>query len=275
MPQSVPVPSYVSDNARLGLKYYEEGRGGDGLKDQTVREAKDMVEGAISPDKVRRMGPWLRRHEGDLDAPKNRDPKDPGYPGAGLVAWLLWGGDSNGDMRAAEWAERTAEKLDEEKASVARVGIANTMTIEEKLAEASSHLEAITLERDDLRATVEKLTVGAASELEAMKIDMAAKDARIAELSSAIEASDKLVAELTGKVMALEAGAKSASKEAASIVASLGVPPVSQSPAAETPVVKMTDADKAAHYASLPYGKERIEFFKANREAIFRGRRSK
>lgn len=266
------VPDYIAENAKLGLKYYEDGRAGDGLKEATVREARQMASGSVSDDKVRRMGPWLRRHEGDLDAPKNRDPKDPGYPGAGLVAWLLWGGDSNGDMRAAEWAEREAAKLDEESNAVARVSISN-MTIEEKLAEATEMLGSITAERDDLRATVEKLTIGAASELDALKADVAAKDARIAELASALEAAEASSKAFAQKVEELEAGAKSASKEAASIVASLGVPPVSQSPAADAPAVKMTDKEKAAHYASLPAGKERLEFFKANTEAIFRGRR--
>ena len=38
------------------------------------------------------------------------------------------------------------------------------MTIEEQLLEATAAISGVTAERDDLRATVEKLTVGAASE---------------------------------------------------------------------------------------------------------------
>lgn len=37
------------------------------------------------------------------------------------------------------------------------------MTIEEQLLEATAAISGVTAERDDLRATVEKLTVGAAS----------------------------------------------------------------------------------------------------------------
>jgi hypothetical protein len=87
----VDVPAYVSENARRGLEYYEQGLGGDGLVEQTIRDARDMVAGTIRDAKVGLIGPWIARHLVDLDAPQNNDPEDPAYPGPGLVAMLLWG----------------------------------------------------------------------------------------------------------------------------------------------------------------------------------------
>ena len=60
------LPSYMIANLRRGLKLHEEGRSGDGLKPQTVREARQMVEsGTITPDKQVRASAWLARHASD------------------------------------------------------------------------------------------------------------------------------------------------------------------------------------------------------------------
>ncbi len=108
------VPSYIRSNAQKGLDYLAEGYGGDGLTDATKREAREMAAGRISENKVRKMAPWFARHKVDGQAPKNSDPSDPGYPGAGLVAWLLWGGDSNFSDRAQNWAQSKIDALDNE-----------------------------------------------------------------------------------------------------------------------------------------------------------------
>ncbi|NBW21271.1 MAG: hypothetical protein EBR82_76245 [Caulobacteraceae bacterium] len=108
------VPSFIRENAQRGLKYLEEGFGGDGLTDGTKREAREMAAGRITENKVRKMAPWFARHQVDGQAPKNSDPSDPQYPGAGLVAWLLWGGDSNFSDRAQNWAQRKIDALDAE-----------------------------------------------------------------------------------------------------------------------------------------------------------------
>jgi HK97 family phage prohead protease len=108
------VPSFIRENAQRGLKYLEEGFGGDGLTDGTKREAREMAEGRITENKVRKMAPWFARHQVDGQAPKNSDPSDSQYPGAGLVAWLLWGGDSNFSDRAQNWAQRKIDALDAE-----------------------------------------------------------------------------------------------------------------------------------------------------------------
>jgi hypothetical protein len=108
------VPSFIRENAQRGLKYLEEGFGGDGLTDGTKREAREMAAGRITENKVRKMAPWFARHQVDGQAPKNSDHSDSQYPGAGLVAWLLWGGDSNFSDRAQNWAQRKIDALNAE-----------------------------------------------------------------------------------------------------------------------------------------------------------------
>ena len=108
------VPQFIRDNAARGLKYLQEGFGGDGLTDATKREAREMAAGRISENKVRKMAPWFARHKVDGQAPKNNDPSNSQYPGAGLVAWLLWGGDSNFSDKAQNWAQRKIDALDAE-----------------------------------------------------------------------------------------------------------------------------------------------------------------
>jgi HK97 family phage prohead protease len=109
-------PAYMRAAARRGLELNAQGFGGDGLTDKTLREARAMANGQVSEDKWRRIAPWIARHMVDLDAPSNRNPDDPGYPGAGLVAHLLWGsGVSKASaMRAMNYAESIVSQLDKE-----------------------------------------------------------------------------------------------------------------------------------------------------------------
>ena len=108
------VPSFIQENAKRGLKFYEEGFGGDGLVPATIAAARDLAAGKVTEPKVRKMAPWFARHQVDGKAPSNSNPSDPGYPGAGLVAWLLWGGDSNFSDRAQKWAQRKIDALNAE-----------------------------------------------------------------------------------------------------------------------------------------------------------------
>lgn len=88
------APQDMRDNAHDGLKFYAEGRGGDGLTAQTIREARDMVKGIVSLDKWKRIAAWVARHRGDWEnVAQNNDMKDPNWPGAGAVAAYLWGVD--------------------------------------------------------------------------------------------------------------------------------------------------------------------------------------
>jgi HK97 family phage prohead protease len=108
------VPNFIQANAERGLKYLAEGYGGDGLTEGTKRAAREMAAGNITENKIRKMAPWFARHKVDGQAPKNSNPSDPGYPGAGLVAWLLWGGDADFSDRAQDWAQRKIDALDAE-----------------------------------------------------------------------------------------------------------------------------------------------------------------
>jgi len=110
-------PAFIQANAERGLKYLAEGYGGDGLTEGTKQAAREMAAGNISENKVRKMAPWFARHKVDGQATKNSNPSDPQYPGAGLVAWLLWGGDANFSDRAQNWAQRKIDALDAEEDS--------------------------------------------------------------------------------------------------------------------------------------------------------------
>lgn len=112
--KAIDVPSYVADNAKRGLDYYEQGLGGDGLEPETIADARQMADGQVTEEKVRKIGPWIDRHIVDLDSPQNSNPDDPDYPGPGLVAMLLWGGgpDKDGAMRTRDWARGEADGLD-------------------------------------------------------------------------------------------------------------------------------------------------------------------
>jgi len=278
---AVSVPEYVSEAATRGLEWHREGKSGEGVTDQTIREARDLASGSVSEDKVRRMAPWFRRHRPDMDAPANK-PASKDFPGAGAVAWALWGGPTSGDlMRAAEWAESTVESLDSDKSKTTEEAAAfdrtakikNTMsklTPEAELTDLRTVALALTAERDDLRATVEKLTVGAADELASAKADISAKDSRIAELTAELEQFKAVTDAANAKVEAVEKNAVSAAKQAADIVASTGIDPVAVNPTA--PIVSKEAVDHVATFLALPVGtKERSDYWKANQHQIVRG----
>ena len=142
------------------------------------------------------------------------------------------------------------------------------MTIEEQLLEASAALSGLTAERDDLRATVEKLTVGAAAELEQLKVEASVKDASIASLTEVVKTIEAEAAALKAAALEAEASKVSASKEAAKIAASVGVTPVA------LPQGDGAPAEAVNHYVAfmaLPVGsKERNAYFEAHRSAIIK-----
>ena len=109
-------PAYMRAAARRGLELNRQGFGGDGLTDKTKQEARDMADGRVSEDKWRRIPAWIARHLVDLDAPSNSNQSDSGYPGAGLVAHLLWGsGPSKAQARRTmEYAQGVVDRLNAE-----------------------------------------------------------------------------------------------------------------------------------------------------------------
>lgn len=108
-------PAYMRAAARKGLSYYEEGKGGDGLVEKTIREARAMASGNVTAEKWVRIRAWVARHLVDLDSPAAR-PDSPDYPSAGVVAHLLWG--SGPSKRAAQrvltYAEGVVARIETE-----------------------------------------------------------------------------------------------------------------------------------------------------------------
>jgi HK97 family phage prohead protease len=109
------APEFMRAAARRGLEFYAEGKGGDGLVEKTIREARLMAEGKVSDDKWIRIAAWIARHLGDLDSP-NANPESDNYPSAGVVAHLLWGsGPSKRQaQRTLEYAQGVVNRIREE-----------------------------------------------------------------------------------------------------------------------------------------------------------------
>jgi hypothetical protein len=100
----IPPPAVrraAADGLELRAEY---GRGGTEIG---VARARDLSGGRnISIDTLRRMIAYFDRHEVDLEAPAARR-GNPGYPSAGKVAWLLWGGDAG-----RVWARRELSSIE-------------------------------------------------------------------------------------------------------------------------------------------------------------------
>ena len=109
------APAYMRASARRGLQWYEEGLGGDGLVDRTIREARLMAEGNVSADKWVRIAAWIARHLGDLDSP-DANPSSENFPSPGVVAMALWGGGTTkrSARRAMAYAEGVKTRLEAE-----------------------------------------------------------------------------------------------------------------------------------------------------------------
>lgn len=97
--------------AKRGLALHEAGRSGDGLKPETVARAKKIAaRETLTPEHVREMRAWFRRHKVD---------KRPGWSAKGAetpgyTAWMLWAGDAGwrwSEMKVAQM-ERAGEKRD-------------------------------------------------------------------------------------------------------------------------------------------------------------------
>lgn len=121
----------MRQNFARGLAYHEEGKSGDGVVAQTVREARQAVEDGDLPDnKPKRMAAWFARHMVDLDSAPDRGDKD--FPSAGQVAHMLWGGGATKSVsqRAQRWAEREAARIENE-SSATMVAMLETVDVDE------------------------------------------------------------------------------------------------------------------------------------------------
>lgn len=96
----MPRPTLEMQREALrGLRWRARfNRGGTAIG---VARARDIANGRnLSPDTVRRMASFFKRHAINRDAP-GFYPGEKGYPSAGRIAWALWGGDA-----ALPWIEQ-------------------------------------------------------------------------------------------------------------------------------------------------------------------------
>jgi cytochrome c556 len=96
--------------AARGLELRDEyNRGGTEVGVARARDIKNRVN--LSPETVQRMNSFFARHRVDLEATGARAGEE-GYPTAGAIAWMLWGGDpSDPDGAGAGWAARKVEEI--------------------------------------------------------------------------------------------------------------------------------------------------------------------
>jgi len=123
------LPSYIQDAAAKGLEYNVQGLGGDGLVERTIREARQMADGQITEDKVIRANAWGQRHLVDLDASQNSEADDEGFPGAGAVAFYLWGIDPLDPEPAMTWFARKAQAIKDDQTGSQRTANAQDVVI--------------------------------------------------------------------------------------------------------------------------------------------------
>lgn len=106
------IPAGVKKQAEMGLAMSKEfNRGGTSVGKNTARYL--VANSVAGPEKVRHIARYFPRHEIDLRTPANSQPGAKGYPGAGLIAWKLWGGDAG-----RSWASKLVKsmnRIDEEK----------------------------------------------------------------------------------------------------------------------------------------------------------------
>ena len=168
--------------------------------------------------------------------------------------------DLNAESEAAEDEGAVSKALAVDRLSKIK------MTIEEKLSTADLLAQALTAERDDLRATVEKLTVGAADELTAIKADLVTKEASLSALGVSLEKATAERDAFAAKIAELESTKVSASKEAAKIAASVGVEPTAIIPGSDNVAAKV---DALATFNSLTDPVAKADFFAKNAQAIY------
>jgi len=98
----------MAQEAERGLAMRKEFNRG-GTEVGVARAVQLVSKERLSPRTVRRMHSFFSRHEVDKRAEGFRQGEE-GYPSAGKIAWLLWGGDAG-----QTWARRKAAALDKER----------------------------------------------------------------------------------------------------------------------------------------------------------------
>ena len=100
MPINRTPPAGVVSAAKRGLRLYDEGKGGDGLKAETVRRARSIAAGEAQSIRwlTVEAPAWFARHDETRPAEVADSPWQ--------VAWLLWGGDAGRRWAEAQKAKR-------------------------------------------------------------------------------------------------------------------------------------------------------------------------
>lgn len=105
---TVPTEAMAINGQRALDMRKEHGRG---MTRVGVARANQLINRErLSPDTVRRMKSFFARHEVDKQA-EGFNRGEAGYPSAGKIAWLGWGGDEG-----QAWANRKVDQLDKERA---------------------------------------------------------------------------------------------------------------------------------------------------------------
>ena len=95
-------PAGVRAAAKRGLKYYAEGKAGDGFEAATAARARKIAAGEeLTEEHINRMHSFFERHAGG----RSKKAK-PGEITAWDVAWLCWGGDAG-----RSWAAKVDAQL--------------------------------------------------------------------------------------------------------------------------------------------------------------------
>jgi len=110
----------MAEEAQRGLDWRKEfGRGGTNIG--STRASQLIKRENLSPDTVKRMYSFFKRHEVDKQAEGFKQ-GEKGYPSNGRIAWALWGGDA-----AFSWSKKKREQIENEsKAEVSFIKEVNT-----------------------------------------------------------------------------------------------------------------------------------------------------
>lgn len=94
----------MAKEAEMGLFWRREyGRGGTAVGVARARDIQNKKQ--LSPDTVRRMYSYFKRHEVDKQASGFSRGED-GFPSNGRIAWALWGGDAG-----YEWSRKLRDAM--------------------------------------------------------------------------------------------------------------------------------------------------------------------
>lgn len=99
------IPSSVKEEAKRGLEWSKKyNRGGTSVGKNT---ANYLISNTTADwQKVVHISAYFARHEVDLKTPANSNRSDRGWPGAGLIAWKLWGGDAG-----RSWSRKLVKQM--------------------------------------------------------------------------------------------------------------------------------------------------------------------